>query len=178
MPHDGRQDAAPNASAAAPLSFLHAEPGLRASDAEREVVAEELRLQALAGTLDSEELEERLGVAYGARHRADLSTLLADLPLLDAPPAGPVAPARLPAPVPERPVLAWHGHGPAHRRDPGADLRAEAVALAAVAVLTILIWAVTGAGYFWPFWAVVPWGVLLGARAAGRALGRGGESPA
>ena len=52
----------------------------RASDAEREQVAETLRKHAGTGRLDHDELEERLGRAFAARTRAELSPLVADLP--------------------------------------------------------------------------------------------------
>ena len=53
---------------------------MRASDADRERVAEELRRHHLDGRLDTEELQERLGRCYAARTGADLAELLADLP--------------------------------------------------------------------------------------------------
>jgi Domain of unknown function (DUF1707) len=54
--------------------------GLRASDAERERVAEALRRHHLDGRLDTEELQERLERAYAARTTGELAPLLADLP--------------------------------------------------------------------------------------------------
>jgi hypothetical protein len=55
-------------------------PGLRASDADRERVAEALRRHHLDGRLDTDELQERLGRCYAARTGAELAALLADLP--------------------------------------------------------------------------------------------------
>jgi hypothetical protein len=55
-------------------------PGLRASDAEREHVAEALRRHHLDGRIDTEELNERLDRCYAARTTAELRPLLADLP--------------------------------------------------------------------------------------------------
>src|SRR3954465_4277036 len=54
--------------------------GLRASDAERERVAEALRRHHLDGRLDTEELQARLERAYAARTTGELRPLLADLP--------------------------------------------------------------------------------------------------
>src|SRR6187455_342057 len=54
--------------------------GLRASDAEREQVAEALRRHHVDGRLDTEELQERLERCYAARTTGELSPLLADLP--------------------------------------------------------------------------------------------------
>src|SRR5829696_9065283 len=56
------------------------DPELRASDAERESTVTLLREHGAAGRLDVEELEQRVGAAYEARTRGDLSTLLDDHP--------------------------------------------------------------------------------------------------
>jgi len=58
---------------------------IRASDAERERVVAFLRDHALAGRLDSDELEERIGLAYGARYVGELEHLIRDLPRAHAP---------------------------------------------------------------------------------------------
>jgi hypothetical protein len=96
-----------------------------ASDPERERVAEALRGHATAGRLDADELDERLGIAYAARLRADLLPLLADLP-------APAAPR------------------PRARRRPVPNI----IPLLALAATLITIWALTGAGYFWPVWPI------------------------
>jgi Domain of unknown function (DUF1707) len=54
----------------------------RAGDADREAVAEQLRMAAGEGRLDLEELDDRLGQAYGARTYGQLRALVADLPAL------------------------------------------------------------------------------------------------
>jgi len=53
---------------------------IRASDLDREHVAEQLRMAAGDGRLDFDELDERLGAAYGARTYGELEPLVADLP--------------------------------------------------------------------------------------------------
>jgi hypothetical protein len=58
---------------------------LRASDADRERVAEVLRRHHLDGRLDTDELQDRLGACYAAKTEADLAALLADLPGEGAP---------------------------------------------------------------------------------------------
>jgi hypothetical protein len=73
---------------------------LRASDAEREAAAERLRTAALEGRLDSDELEERLAAAYGARWTSELTRLTADV----TPPPAPVRP-----PVFVRPRVTTNG---------------------------------------------------------------------
>ena len=53
---------------------------LRASDADREAVAERLRQATVEGRLEPYELEERLHAALRARTYEDLRRLVADLP--------------------------------------------------------------------------------------------------
>ncbi len=110
------------------------ELSLRIADADRERVAERLRSAAGEGRLAPEELEERLEAAFAARTQADLAPLVADLP--SEPP-----PART---------------RPARRGDRYGQLRA----FAATSILLVAIWALTGAGYFWPVWPILGWGVF------------------
>lgn len=56
-------------------------PDIRASDAEREMIVARLSEHAAAGRLTLAELEERIGLAYAATTRAELTKLLADLPV-------------------------------------------------------------------------------------------------
>jgi hypothetical protein len=75
-------------------------PALRASDADREAVAERLRVASVDGRIDADELEERLAAVYAARWVGDLDRLVADVS--PPPPPPPVAPPYtqyLPAPV-------------------------------------------------------------------------------
>jgi hypothetical protein len=103
---------------------------VRASDAEREQVAAEIREHFAQGRLDSEELADRLHRAYGARTRRDLDELRADLP-------------RLPVPVAAR------------RAELTRDLVQQTGAGLGFFVLCTLIWAVSGAGgSFWPAWVL------------------------
>jgi uncharacterized protein DUF1707 len=53
---------------------------LRASDADRDAVAERLRKAAVEGRLEPDELEQRLDAALRARTYGQLDRLLADLP--------------------------------------------------------------------------------------------------
>jgi hypothetical protein len=109
--------------------------GVRPSDREREEVAEALRRHAGEGRLDVDELGERLEAVYAARTRAELEPLTADLP-------GVVAPA----PVPSRRRTRLHG---------------SLIAFVAVNALLVAVWAATGAGYFWPIWPLLGWGLAL-----------------
>jgi hypothetical protein len=112
------------------------DPTLRVADADRERVADRLRHAAGEGRLAPEELEERLEAAFAARTQADLAPLVADLP--DEPP---------PRPGPRPPSRRGGGHG---------ELRA----FVATSILLVAIWALTGAGYFWPVWPILGWGVF------------------
>ncbi len=116
-------------------------PELLAADAERERIVESLRAHAGAGRLDAEELEERIGTALHARTVGDLAALVADLP----------EPRRTTGPAPRA-----HGRRH-HRKDPLAFLP--------IALLLVAIWAVTGAGYFWPMWPLL-WFAFAGLMSA------------
>jgi Domain of unknown function (DUF1707) len=106
-------------------------PELRASDADRERVVAALRDHAAAGRLEPSELEERVEAALAARTVGDLEPLLADLP------------RRPPAPAPSQPRRgAW--------RLPGAW-----AGFLRIGVVLVVIWALTGAGYFWPVWPLI-----------------------
>jgi hypothetical protein len=70
---------------------------MRASDADRELVAEVLRTAAAEGRLQLHELDERLAAVYAARTYADLEPVTHDLP------------AAHPAPAPVRAPVATGG---------------------------------------------------------------------
>jgi Domain of unknown function (DUF1707) len=53
---------------------------LRASDADRDAVADRLRRAAIEGRLDPDELDERLDTALSAKTYGELDRLVADLP--------------------------------------------------------------------------------------------------
>ena len=111
------------------------EPTLRASDAEREHHAELLREHAAQGRLTVDELDERLDRVYAARTRRRARARR----------------RRPPGPGPGR-----------SGRPPRAARSAPSVAVyLAVNLLLIVIWAATGAGYFWPIWPLLGWGVGL-----------------
>ena len=117
--------------------------GVRASDADRDRAAAELREHYAAGRLEENELNERLEAVYRARTDAELAALSTDLPRL------PVSPRQRRTELAER----------------RAALRNELIqhtggALVPFAICTA-IWAASGAnGSFWPIWvalfAVIP----------------------
>ena len=41
------------------------------------------------------------------------------------------------------------------------DFRNHALVYCAVNALLVVIWAVSGAGYFWPIWPIAGWGIAL-----------------
>jgi hypothetical protein len=112
--------------------------GMRASDRDREMVIALLGEHTSTGRLTLAEFEERVGGATAALTLADLDRLLVDLP---------VAP-------PPRPTVASNRR---HERwRPWLS----------TAAICLVIWAVTslmagGVLYFWPFWVIVPWGLVL-----------------
>jgi hypothetical protein len=110
---------------------MSAQP-IRAADADRERMVDRLRRAAADGRLEPQELEERIEAALGSRTDAELASLAADLP-------------------PER--------GPSgRRRRQVACLRDHRLAFGVAAPAMIVIWALTGADYFWPVWPILGWG--------------------
>jgi hypothetical protein len=131
---------------------------MRAADADRQQVADQLRLALEEGRLDLAEYDERLRDAYGAKTYGDLDRLLNDLPQAAA--VVPAAPA--PAPVPAAPAggesRAWLGHVW------GAWTKAAAF----FTIIWALGWVFGGDPvFYWPAWIVGPWALVLLLRTAG-----------
>jgi hypothetical protein len=132
---------------------------LRASDADRERFVEALRQHHLDGRLTAKELAERTERAYAARTLGDLDALATDLPPLHPPaPAAPAPPPRAPAAGP-----------PSGARPPGARRAAAKAALLRTALwfgllsaVMLVVWAATGADYFWPLWPILGFLIALG----------------
>ncbi|MBA2256008.1 MAG: DUF1707 domain-containing protein [Thermoleophilaceae bacterium] len=122
---------------------------VRASDAERERAATLLRDHAAEGRLDADELAERVGGAYSAATRSELAALTSDLPVIE--------------PTPAR-----------ERRPLRTVLRGEVGAFVIVNLLLIAVWATSGAGYFWPIWPLLGWGIGIASCGSGRRHGRFG----
>ncbi|WP_433756448.1 DUF1707 domain-containing protein [Nocardia sp. CA-135398] len=111
------------------------EERLRASDADREKIAEQLRVAMNDGRLSLHEYDDRLEQVYAAKTYGELSPLVSDLPV----PRKAVPGAQR---VPQWVIIMW-------------------IPWVAVNALCLTIWLATGAGYFWPFWVAVPWGCAL-----------------
>ena len=143
---------------------------LRAADADRAFVAEQLRGALDEGRLNLGEYDERLQQAYAARTYGELDRVMADLP-----PVAPAQQSRL-APVPPGQVPAQAAaHGPG--RVPGW-LIATWGSWFTTSLICTVIWLATGTGgSFWPIWVIGPWGaVLLGRTVMGLAGGAGGQT--
>lgn len=143
---------------------MTADPRLiRASDQDRDRTARVLREHHAVGRLDAEEFNERLDKAFSAKTIGDLEALTGDLPAVDP---YPLPTSSLPrhqpsGDLPAASVLGAmsRGHGrfsPAWQAAWGSWL--------GVAMLLIVIWALTGFGYPWPLWVIGPWGAIMAGR--------------
>lgn len=114
------------------------DPGLRASDEQREHVAQDIREHFAAGRLSEDELDERVQAAYSAKTQQELDKLMADLPKL------PASPAQQKAELVQR------------RRHLQRRLIQETGGGAALFVVCTVIWISSGAsGQFWPIWVAL-----------------------
>ncbi|WP_159929034.1 MULTISPECIES: DUF1707 domain-containing protein [Nocardia] len=109
---------------------------VRASDADREKIVDQLRHAMNQGRLTLPEFDERLQQVYSAKTYGELTPLLSDLPAQRE-----SRPARGTG-IPQWIIIMW---------TPWAFVNA----------LCVAIYLATGAGYFWPFWVAVPWGLAL-----------------
>jgi Domain of unknown function (DUF1707) len=123
------------------------DPNIRASDADRDRVANLLREHHAAGRLTPEEFSERLDSAFAAKTVGEIDRLLRDLPGIDL--------YRLPdAQLTRQPRQSQpRRHGDAWRAAWGSWV--------SCVVIFFVIWALTGHGYLWPLWIVGPWGAIL-----------------
>jgi hypothetical protein len=110
----------------------------RASDADRDQAAQQIREHYAAGRLTEDEMTDRVAAAYAARTDADLRALLADLPQL------PVTRAQQRAELAER------------RRHLQRRLLQQTGGGIALVVICVAIWLIDGAqGQFWPVWVML-----------------------
>ncbi len=123
---------------------------LRVSDAERQVVADRLRLAQSVGQLDIHEFDERVQSVWAARTRGELERVTADLPV--PPPAAP-PPGRRAA----RRVFSDTGGG--------ITMRILSIIWLASVAVNVVVWGLVSATndemiYPWPIW-LAPAGVVL-----------------
>jgi hypothetical protein len=110
-------------------------PDLRASDEDRERLVADLREHAVAGRINTDELEQRAQAVYSAKTTAELDALRRDLPMT------------------KQALALSHTERRAHltRR-----LIQETGGTAALFVVGTAIWLVGGAsGQFWPVWILI-----------------------
>ena len=149
------------------------DPGMRASDADRERTSSLLREHHAQGRLTAEEFTDRLDRVFAAKTLGELDALLADLPGIDLYrlPAAGIRPA---PPGAVRPRSGRGGGGSAvSRRGDGTVSPQRVAALAAWAAISSLllaVWLVVGvvsggAAWFpWFLFVVVPWGIAIARR--------------
>lgn len=139
------------------LAGMEGREGMRAADADREAVADRLRVALNEGRLSLYEYDERLQRAYAARTYAELDALVTDLPAVAPPAASALAEPGVTS-APTRPVAA---------RPATARWLAEVwLPYLQVVPIVVAIWAVTSLFardllYFWPGWVAGPWGAVL-----------------
>jgi Domain of unknown function (DUF1707) len=115
------------------------EPGIRASDAERDRVVGLLKQHFTDGRLSMDEFSDRMDVAFSARTRGELVTTLRELPVLAQHAAPGVAPER----VRVRP-----------RR---AAPPVPAIPLVMLAVLLVMLVVVSRGLFLWPLFFLLFW---------------------
>ena len=131
-------------------------PDIRASDADRDRVAENLREHCALGRITMDELQERLDSVYASKTLGELQEITSDLPEED---------------LYQRPVPATQPKGTASvAKAPSRDLDLRGMkamwgAWATVSAINITIWLIvlvtTGAVYPWWIWVAGPWGAIL-----------------
>lgn len=125
-----------------------ANPDRRITDRERDSTVARLRVAVGEGSLDLDELEERIEATYRARTAGELARLVHDLPVQQ----------------PDEPARQRRRGGPLWRNE---GFRGHATVYTLVNGFLVGIWAVTGADFFWPFFPAGSWGIGLGAHAMG-----------
>ncbi len=129
---------------------------MRAADADRERVAEQLRSAHADGRLDLAEYDERVQQAWAARTYGDLDALTVDLPQARRPTSKVGSEMRQPHPQ------CRNGRGG----------RVTVSAWAGASLINLMIWAVVCLStvswiYPWWMWVAGPWGAVLCARWVG-----------
>lgn len=152
---------------------------LRASDGDRQQVAERLSAALEDGRLQMDEFLDRIGRAYAAVTYGDLAALHADLPSAPRPAAGREIPVPARAAAGARPAAGLCG---VLRGLPGALRVSWTVWLMAVSV-NVVVWVLVTATtghllYPWPLWVAGPWGAALLASSVGATALRRSRRPA
>lgn len=132
---------------ALPIPLPEDRDDVRLSDADRDVASEFLRHNFSEGRLTLVEMEERLEVVYAAKTGADLAGVFDDLPHSKS---------------------AARTGGPPVRESEGTRGFSEHMRVYLVVnAFMVAIWLLTGLGYFWPIWVIVPWGFAVAMHGTG-----------
>ncbi|MQA23910.1 MAG: DUF1707 domain-containing protein [Micromonosporaceae bacterium] len=145
-------------------------PDLRASDQDRQKIADQLKDAVSEGRIDLSEYDERLASAYAAKTYGELAQVTADLPL---PEKQAVAP-RQGAPMATQQQIA-EAEKAAFARRARISRRlwrmwrpwAAASAVTTGVWLAILIANGGEVTFFWPVFVIVPWGLMLAVKSFG-----------
>ena len=135
----GRVDAEQTAQQSSPRPERGTE---RVGDRDRDEIAGALRVAAAEGRLEMQELEDRLAATYSAKTRDDLAAVTTGLEDW-------LASRRRASRATSRSEVG----GRVLRHSPGV--------YAVTVLVLIAIWLLTGAGYFWPIWPALGWGLPL-----------------
>lgn len=120
---------------------------MRVGDSERDETASQLSEHFAAGRLDHSEFAERTEQALSARTRGELDLVLNDLPAL---------------PVTAKPSTSTPATtevSPSQLSERAEWRRSTLSTWAVFAVFFVILWAVTGGGYFWPVFPILGWGI-------------------
>ena len=136
-----------------------ADANLRIGDCEREEATGELKAHFAAGRLDIDEFSNRLDEVYRATVAADLDRVMRDLPRTAPSDAvGGTRSLRAAHTVVHTQVMPRVAGG---QRLMHRAYRAHVRTFVLVMTLLIAIWALTGAGSFWPVWPLAFWGFFV-----------------
>jgi hypothetical protein len=132
---------------------------MRAADADRERVAERLRIALDEGRLNLQEYDERLREAYVAKTYAELDKLLVDLPGVT-----PVSQSQVA--VPGTGAVAQPGPDGRYSDATRRWLAEMWSGWTRVVAICVAIWAISAVASgdlsnFWPVWVAGPWGAVL-----------------
>lgn len=130
---------------------------LRASDADRQRVADQLKAALNEGRLTLDEYDDRLRETYAAKTYADLRGPLADLPAVVPASRSQLEPA-VPADIAQQ-----HLHGATRKWMAGvwSGWISTSLIVTAIWLATWLAGGTDGVPYFWPIWVIGPWGAIL-----------------
>jgi Flp pilus assembly protein TadB len=104
----------------------------RIGDLEREAARARLVEAYAAGRIDAPELESRAETVWGAARSAELAAVIDDL-----------------------------GEDPAPPRGAGPRLVRDLLVFLTCGAIAVLVWHLTGRGFFWPVWVLVYTGLPL-----------------